>query len=237
MSRIPFDKVVHTDPMINRIQQNVEVALNRLGAQTLDNVPDGVTHKRAIGVDFTHLLTTSGLAAQAVTAAKIANGTVTGTQIATATVSVANLAPCNQFFAYRTGAFRIGQNANLPYIPDTVLKDGGSGFNSTLGTYTIPAGGAGDWQFHWLVGVSFNGTEPLTLNSYMTVNSGVACATDMVLTNNNGYIGNISGKGNYFYCNALPGDSIAILINLDSNVSIPMTVTSGQNFFSGYQVR
>lgn len=222
MAKVPFRKIEHEDEATSKLQDNVEEAINRITAQTLDDQADGKTYRKLIGVNYAHQLTASGIAASTITSGLIATGTVT----------VGNLAPCNQFSVYRDTAFSLGANARSALIANRVVKDVGGGYNTGNGIYTLPA--AGDWLFTWSVGINTMATDGRQMFSALVVNSG-EIPGDVKWTS--GASQYLSSVGTYLYCNGLAGDAVTVRVFNGDTTPRPMSVLSGGNYFQGYQVR
>lgn len=217
---VPFRTVEQIDPAASKLQDNVSEALNRLGAQTLDDTADGKTYRKLIGVNFAHQLTASGIAAN----------TITSGQLASSTVRVSNLAPCNQFSVYRDAAQTCPAGAYTTLFANRVLKDVGNGWNAAQGIYTIPA--PGDWWFAWTAGA-------LIVNAGRRVFSDLVVNSGVVRGGTSSSVAASAGVGNgtYLYVNALAGDRVKVNFFNDDTGAVALLVSSGDNHFSGYQVR
>ena len=241
--KVPFDKINHpSDDVVNRMQNNVERALQKVSGTTLDHWNDGTLFKRVLGVDSTNRVTSSGIApytivasnvsSGALTNATMASGTLQGSALAAGSVDFDRMAPAGQFSVYRTGAFNCGPNAFSAFIGDTVLKDLNGGFNPSNGVYTIPANG--DWQFQWAIGLAMTNTAK-NVTSSLVLNSGnnvfgseywTAAATS-----------NYTTVGSFLYCGARAGEKVALRIFNGDSVTSPLLTTSGTNYFQGYRIR
>ena len=230
MAKIPFRKVEHKDEPTSKLQDNVEEAINRLGAQTLDDGIDGKTYRKLLGVDYAHQLTNSGIATSTITAEKIL--TVSGTSLIAATVPVSALAPCNQFAVYRDAAFTMPAGAYSCLFANKTLKDVGAGWNSSQGVYTLPANG--DWQFQWSASVASCSATGRQFYSSLLVNSGEVLGS---ISWSSAASQSFASVGSYLYANGRTGDRVKVQFwNGDASPQ-SMPTTSGTNFFQGYQLR
>jgi hypothetical protein len=230
--KIPLDKIIHaTDGVVNRIQNNVEVALNKVASLTMDHWGDGNLFRRPLGVNSANLLTSSGIAPYSIQASNVGSGALLGSNIATGTVAVSNLATANQFSVYRTAAFTCPAGVYSALYGDSVVKDVAGGWSQANAWYVIPA--AGDWQFQWSAGLTpaNSGKEVFTA---LVINSGLV----------NGSVGwsNAASQtqgsvGSYLYVNALAGDKIKVQVWNGDSGSLALAVGSGNNYFQGYQLR
>lgn len=222
MAKIPFRKVEHETEATSKLQDNVEEALNRLGAQTLDDVPDGKTYRKLVGVNFAHQLTASGIAAN----------TITSGQLASSTVRVENLAPCNQFAVYRDTAFTMPAGAYSCLFANKTLKDVGAGWSSSQGVYTLPTNG--DWQFQWSASVASCSATGRQFYSSLLVNSGEVLGD---IKWSSAASQSFVSVGHYLYVNGRAGDRIKVqFFNGDASPQ-SMPTTSGTNGFQGWQLR
>ena len=228
MAKIPFRKVEHKDEPTSKLQDNVEEAINRLGAQTLDDGIDGKTYRKLLGVDYAHQLTNSGIATSTITAEKIL--TVSGTSLIAATVPVSALAPCNQFSVYRDIAQTCPAGAYTTLFANKTLKDVGSGWSSANGWYQIPA--AGDYWFAWTIGATYTNANRV-VEADLVVNSGVVRGSVSYSVAGSASV----AVGTYLYVNARAGDRVKANFYNGDTGAIAMLVTSGDNHFTGYQVR
>ena len=222
MAKIPFRKVEHKDEPTSKLQDNIEEAINRLGAQTLDDGIDGKTYRKLVGVDYAHQLTASGIAAN----------TITSGQIATGTVTVGNLAPCNQFAVYRDLAQTMPAGAYTALFANRTLKDVGAGWNSSQGVYTLPANG--DWLFQWSASVASCSAAGRQFYSSLLVNSGEVLGS---IAWSSAASQSFASVGHHLYVNGRAGDRVKVQFwNGDGSPQI-MPTTSGTNSFQGYQLR
>lgn len=226
--KIPFRTVEQKDEAAAKLQDNVSEALNRLGTQTLDDTADGKTYRKLIGVNFAHQLTNSGIATSTITAEKIL--TVSGSSLLPATVPVSALAACNQFSVYRDAAFSCPPGVYSALYANKVIKDTGNGWSQANAWYTIPT--AGDWWFSCAGGLSFTNTAKGFYTTFL-INSGELVVNGQVTTAATQYY----GGGSYLYCNARVGDKIKVQFYNGDSVAGALAVVSGQNHFTGYQVR
>ena len=228
MAKIPFRKVEHETEATSKLQDNVEEALNRLGAQTLDDVPDGKTYRKLVGVNFSHQLTASGIATGAVLAPNVL--TVSGTSLLPATVPVSALAACNQFSVYRDAAFTMPAGAYSALYANQTLKDTGSGWSAANAWYQIPTDG--DYQFTWCMG-ALAAAANLNFGAELVVNSGRVLGSYVT----SAAIGDaMICVGTYMYVNARAGDRVKAQY-FNAGAALPLLVTSGYNYFQGWQIR
>ena len=200
------------------------------------------------------LKTTTGLAADydltfpsALAATSGVMGIDSTGQIATGKLSVSGLMPCNQFYVYGEWASKtvpIGGFHTM--FANRVVKDTASAYNQAQGIYTIPADG--DWVFGWEMPGNVTTGSGGFLQSQLMVNSGAPTAygasSKIWAGGSQGFTGIAhSLPGTFLYMNAKVGDRAKVGIWWDeagshtAGQSAAVLLTSGSNYFYGYQLR